>query len=112
MMDSPKFDPWTTEEWFDDEGKLHTRDLYLAQVRLKRGSMGPFIEKFRGVAAQQPFYLEFYSPAGMTMTAEVRALTMPEEQKDAYDIINFLVALSPDQVLALFPCDETADFGY
>lgn len=113
LIDCPKFDPWTTEDWFDEKG-LHSRELFLAPVRLKRGSMVRFIHEFRQrAAANQPYYLEFFSPAGMTMTAEVRALIPPEEQKGTYyDVVNFLVALSPDQVLAFSPDDSGADFGY
>jgi len=109
VMDSPRFEPWTTEEWLDDKGKLQFRDLYMAPVRLKRGALTQFVDEFRQRAATgQSYFLEFYSPAGMLMNAEVRAIA-PQEGDEIFDIVDFLVALSPNQLLALFPGPE--DFG-
>ncbi len=115
LIDCPRFDPRTTEEWPDEQGIIRSRELFLTPIRLKKGIRDRFIAEFRQkAAANQPCFLEFFSPAGMTMTAEVRNLTRPEEQSGTYfDSVNFLVALSSDQVLAIFPYDdETDSFGY
>lgn len=112
-MSCPNFDPWTTETFTTPEGKLVSRELYTAPIRLKRGTLGPFIEHFRQTAkAHQPYYLEFFSPAGLSMRAEIRDFRTPEEQPKEYDALNVLVYLTPEQVLAFSPDDGAADFGY
>lgn len=112
VMDAPRFDPWTTESFFD-EGQMHTRDLYRTEIRLKKGSIGEVIDQFRQMTASgTPVFLKFYSPAGVEMTAEVRAVIPPEEQPLEYDTINLLTPLTLEQVFAIFPSDDVETFGY
>lgn len=112
-MSCPNFDPWTIEAFFTPEGELVSRDLYRTSIRLKRGTLGPFIEHFRQTTeANQPYYLEFFSPAGLSMQAEIRDFRTPEEQPKEYDTLDVLVYLTPEQVLAFSPDDGEADFGY
>lgn len=112
-MDSPRFDPYTVESFFTPEGQLVSRDLYRTSIRLKRGTLGPFVDHLRQVAADgQPYFLEFFSPAGLLMQAEIRDFRTPEEQPKKYDTLNVLVCLTPEQVLAFSPDDGSADFGY
>src|SRR3989344_117401 len=109
VIDSPRFDPWTVEAFFTPEGELVSRELYQTTIRLKRGSMGHFIEHFRQVTkGNQPYFLEFYSPAGLTMQAEIRDFKLPEEQPKEHDTLDVLVYLTPEQVLAFSPDDGEA----
>ena len=113
IMACPGLDPWATHDFFTPEGKLESRELNLTPIRLKKGTANQFIERFREVAAKdQPFFLEFYSPAGLLMQAEVRRIEFPKEQTKDYDMLNFLVYLTPDQVLAFSPIDTETEFGY
>ena len=112
-MSCPDFDPWTIEAFFTPEGELVSHDLYKTTIRLKRGTLGPFIEHFRKVTeTNQPYLLEFFSPAGLSMQAEIRDYRTPEEQPKEYDTLDILVHLTPEQVLAFLPDDYTPDFGY
>jgi len=113
VVDSPKFDPWTVESFFTPKGELVSHDLHMTTIRLKRGTLGPFIEHFRQVTeGNQPYFLEFFSPAGLKMQAEIRNFRLPEEQPKEYDALDVLVYLTPEQVLAFSPDDGGADFGY
>lgn len=112
-MDAPLFDPWSSEHYLDGSGEIQTRELYITHIKLKKGTVGSFIQTFPSRTADGPFFLEFYSPAGLKMTAEIRGLAPQAEQEEAdCDTLSLLVHLTPDQVLALFPCDETTGFGY
>lgn len=107
VMDSPKFMPWTNENWFDDKGILHSRDLFITTIKIKKGNLKAFIDHLhqRSLACE-PYSLEFYSPAGMKMTAEVRGLLPSETGTDLFDHIDLLVALTSDQVLTLLPSSD------
>lgn len=114
VMDLPKFEPWTTENWFDSKGILHSQDIFLTQIRLKQGTTGIFSKNLLQKAqSPEPYFLEFYSPAGSLMKAEVRGFSVPLEQNTKFDTVNLLVSLSQDQILILFPNNfGTEEFGY
>lgn len=112
-LNPPLVEPWTTESYFTNEGGLITRELFRTTIRLKRGSLGPFIEHFRQVAAAgEPFFLQFYSPAGYLIEAEVRQIELPDEQGTTYDIVHPLIALSAEDQALVFPTGEIEMMGY
>lgn len=114
VVDSPRFEPWTTENWFDKEWILHSRELFQTQIKIKQGSINSFTKILQDFSqSHEPYYFEFYSPHGSSEKAEIRGFSVPENKEVDFDTLNILVSLTPNQILTLFPLPSSNDFsGY
>lgn len=113
-MDTPNFDPWTIEYTLGPNGESTPHDLYRTTIKLKKGSTD-FVEAYsRAKLKNEELYLEFYSPSGLLMSAPIRRFSPAEinHENTIFDTLNILVELSSNQVLAIFPFDETEAMGY
>jgi len=112
-LDHPPFDPWKVEYSLSPEGNMIAHDLYRTQLRFKKGGAIEFIEKLLAATPEKPFFLSFYAPqTGMGMEARIHHYNFVDDPDPTFDHLEILVELTPDQVLALFPSDESFEFGY
>lgn len=107
------FDPWNVEHTLSPNGELTTHDLYRTNLCFRKGGAIEFMEKFRAATPGKPFFLSFYAPTtGMQMEAIIKRYEFTDDIDPRFDHLEVIIELTPDQVLALFPSDESFEFGY
>jgi len=107
------FDPWRVEHTLSSKGEVIAHDLYRTNLRFKKGRAIEFMEKLRAATSEKPFFLSFYAPdSGMQMEALIKNYNFIDDPDPKFDHLEVIIELTPDQVLALFPSDETFEFGY